>query len=29
LRQRLRDMYRTDIVATGKLIGRDLSPWLG
>jgi hypothetical protein len=28
LRRRLTDQYRDDIIATGKLIGRDLSHWL-
>jgi hypothetical protein len=28
LRQRLTDQYRDDIIATGELIGRDLSAWL-
>jgi len=28
LRRRLTDLYRDDIVATGELIGRDLSHWL-
>jgi hypothetical protein len=28
LRRRLTDEYRDDIIATGKLIGRDLSHWL-
>jgi hypothetical protein len=28
LRRRLTDQYRDDIIATGELIGRDLSHWL-